>query len=386
MTEELLTYRDAYEHLLDTTGLVGKDQDSTVRLLRRAIVEAYRKLPTLHDWAYFNRTTMLHTDASYSTGTIAYDYATNVLTLTGGTLPTNAAYGHVVIGEQEYKVARRLTATTLAFDANSRPSDDVAASTAYRWGRHRYLLPIDVGDITSINDNVSHNNLIRVEPEQLFWRMQYTNTETFPTTWAMVRSEDFPGRWELWFASTDTTIRELQLLYTTRFTSLPIEQITGTVGITDDIATMTTAVLTSDCVGAVLRYGTGTSLPTPRVGSWDADAGESVLVLPEGELIITQFTSTTVAVLSRPLASAVTTRGVTISSHIDVNPSSMWELFMRLCEYQYDVITRADQSKQMQSEANWRNAFVQARIADARRPGTSNTWPVWPTVSNDEVN
>jgi len=387
MTEELLTYRDTYEHLLDVFGLAGSDQNVTVRNLRRAIVEAYRRLPGLNHWAYYLRTTMVQTDATYSTGTIAYSTSTNEATLTSGTWPTNAALGVLIISEVQYKIARRISSTVVELDSVSKPASTVAAGTSYRWARFRYLLPIDVGDIREVINSQYLHSLMRLSAEDIFWRTQVLNTETYPSAWAMIRSEDYPGRWELWFSSADASARELRILYEARMTSLPIEEISaGTVTTVADVVTFTSEILTEDCVGCVLRIATDTNKPTPRVGSWIDDDTGHVTRLPSAERIITQYTTTTTAVINRSLSSDVSGKGYSLSSQVDVNPSTMWELFMRLCEQQYDIITRANDKAQNQSRRNSQESLRAACIADARRiEGVQRHTGFEPTVSNESV-
>ena len=137
MTEELLTYRDAYEHLLDVLDLAGQDSDRLARSLKRAITEAYRKLPELHDWRYFQRVTMVHTSPAYNTGTIEYSSSTNKVTLSGGVWPDDAEFSHLIVDQSTYKVLRRESDTVIELDTNYKPSADIAAGTTYRLGRLR---------------------------------------------------------------------------------------------------------------------------------------------------------------------------------------------------------------------------------------------------------
>jgi hypothetical protein len=387
MTEELLTYRDAYEHLTDVYGITGSDQGMTVRNLRRAITEAYRRLPVLKRWAYFTRTTMVQTDATYTTGTIAYSTITGQVTLTTGTWPANATFGDLIISDVSYKIARRISDTIIELDAASRPALTVAAGTSYRWARFRYLLPIDVGDIREVIDSQYENSLIRSNTQDIFWGTATLSTESYPSSWAMTRSLDYPGRWEIWLSSAETSARELRIQYDARFTSLPIEEISaGTITTVADVVTFTSAILTEDCVGCVLRIATNTDKPTPRVGSYINDDVQDVVRLPANERVITQFTNATTAVINRSLPSDVTGVAYSLSSHIDLNPSLMWELFMRLCEQQYDIITRADHKTQALSRNSAQEALRAAAIADGRRiESIQGRGGRLPTVSNDSV-
>lgn len=370
MTEELLTYRDAYEHLLDVLDLAGQDSDRLERSLKRAITEAYRKLPELHDWRYFQRVTMVHTSPAYNTGTIEYSSSTNKVTLSGGVWPDDAEFSHLIVDQSTYKVLRRESDTVIELDTNYKPSADIAAGTTYRLGRLRYLLPVDVGDVRAVMNTEQTFQLQRMQTAEIFWHNSAQNLDAFPTGWSMIRSEDYPGRWELWLSTVDSTTRELRVHYDARNISLPVfDEREGTVSVSDggDTATFSSSVLTSDFVGAVLRIGRTGSPPTPRVGSYSEASGNTVVRLPDHERVITQYTTSTTCVLSRPVTPAVSGKGYTLSSIIDVNPSGMWELFLRIAESQYDIITRADQSKQVASERAMIQALRVAMIADGRR-------------------
>ena len=83
--------------------------------------------------------------------------------------------------------------------------------------------------------------------------------------------------------------------------------------------------------------------------------------------VIEEITSTTVAVLRTPPADDITTKGYTISSLIDVNYEGMQELFYRLAEEQYDIITRAESPIRNMSYASRMRAMREAMIADGPR-------------------
>lgn len=389
MTEELLTFQDAYEHLADVFNLVSKAHDRSKRNMQRAITEAYRRLPELYSWRYYVRETMVATTGTYSTGTIAYSSSTGVVTLTGGTWPADAEFSSVIIDNVLYRVSRRLTDTTLELDTNIRPPEDIAAGTSYEIARFRYLLPVDVGDVRRVINGDLDLVLSRSTPDELFWLNVAQNTESYPTSYCVARSEDYPGRWELWLSSSDTTRRELTIQYDARHSSLGIlTENDGSVAVSSDadVATFTDGpTLTEDYVGCVLRIGSDGETPTPRVGSYLSGPIGHVTRLPAYERVVTQVTNGTTAVLNRPIPEDLSSgRGYTLSSHIDVNPSGMWELFMRLCEQQYDIITRADPSKLQQSRTAAMESQRLAQIADGKMiPVHERPYGVSPRVIED---
>jgi pilus assembly protein CpaC len=86
------------------------------------------------------------TNAPYSTGTIAYTQATRTVTLTGGTWPSWAQYGVLVIGNVLYRVAAKPTSTTLVLTAMSNPGVDVPAGAMFTLIKGKQRPLIAVGD------------------------------------------------------------------------------------------------------------------------------------------------------------------------------------------------------------------------------------------------
>src|SRR5690606_39277107 len=87
--------QDAISHRVDTSRGTGGGTDER-RIARRAVLDAYREFPLRDDWGYFKRRGQFITEASQSTGTIAYDHSggdhERMLTLSGATWPDNVRY------------------------------------------------------------------------------------------------------------------------------------------------------------------------------------------------------------------------------------------------------------------------------------------------------
>jgi hypothetical protein len=365
MITPLLTYRDAYEHLLDVYNQVGRAVGAQDRRIRRAVIEAYRLLPSMHDWAYFRKTATIETTLPETHASAVYTTADNLVTISTGTWNADARFGAVVIGNVRYSVKRRVSDTVIELDSG--PDDDVTESI--RWQRFRYLLPADVGDIISVIDPRQYFDIRRVPPVETYWWNEVVNAETYPLVWSLIASTDFPGRWELWLSGSGQTQRTLSYYYLMRHTNLVVDELsTGTVSVDGDTATFSTSVLEDKHVGCVLRVSSDATAPTSQYGKYNKDAVtgvESNILNPaETEAIITEKTSGTVAVLSETGIASVSGRGYTISSHINVNYEGMWEFFLRLCEEQYDIITRADTAIRNVSRATRLEAMRAAMIAD----------------------
>ena len=370
----LLTYQDAYEHLLDVHHQNGKDISTQRRRIYRAIVSAYKLLPTLHEWAYFRRTANLVTSSpSNHAGT--WDASEKTVTLSAGTWPVDAAFGALAISSKAYPVRRRVSDTILEMEHG--PSSDVTGTL--RWSRYRYLLPADVGEIVDLISTNYYFAMQRTSMTTSFWWQNLINVESGPYTWSLIASPDIPGRWELWLSGTSEA-QDIRYLYVVRHTSLDVTELSsGTVSISGDVATFTDSVLTNRCIGAVLRVGTDSSSPTSEFGKEEKDllAGTTSAVVrpPEFEAIIRSVDIDAKTAVLSVYSPTVTTRGFTISSHIDVNYEGMWELFLRMCEEQYDILTRAEPVIQKRSRIATLEALRSAMIADAPRPAESQNRP-----------
>lgn len=384
MNNALLTFHDVYEHLLDMFELYGKDEEGIVRRLRRAISSAYRNLTTMANWRYFVRETMVTTDTKYATGTVEYSSSTGRVTLTGGTWPTDAIYGFVSISDVRYPITRRISSTIVELDENARPAADVASGTSYEWFRYRYLLPLDVGEIRQVTDAASAYELRSVTQEYAFWRSEILNADTFPNYYGVFRSRLHHGRWELWLGVSGSSARQVRIQYQARLANAFIDEIaSGTVDTTDDTFTLSSAVLTEDCVGAVLRIASDANKPTPRFGSYDDTDSAHTENFPESERVITQYSSTTAGVMNRPLSSDVSTKGYTISTLIDVDPGSMWVLFLRECEYQYRILAQSSPQEIALAAQIRDEALRMARIDDG--PKLKNERQTYRTLSETAV-
>ncbi len=361
-TQPLLTYRDAYEHLLDVHDLWLRDTGQKGRTLRRAIDEAYRMLPNLHDWFYFKRYGSLMPETPYSTGTIAYVASTFTLTLSGGTWPTNVIEGHVKLDGIWYPVETRTSNTVIVLDSMNAPSEDMDAGSEYEWKRFRYLLPVGVGDVQDVFE--SGGGSIKYErstPENFSQIMESGLVER---QWCVLPSRKFSGRIDLAIGDVPSTPRQLRYNYKTKAWRFPVEELsTGTVSTSGTTATFSSGVLTENHVGCVLRISSTTTVPTSHLGKTVENGATTNATIVEK--IITAVTSTTVAILNES-PGTLTTRGYTISSLVDVSPDGLWDLFLRLCEQRYDIISRADSNIQHRSTEQLNISLRQAMIADNR--------------------
>ena len=157
-TTPIHSYHDIVDHLLDYFG--GLEDGRNIKMSKRAILSAYRQLPTLYNWSYYYKRGRVTSVAAYSTGTVAYDHAGGTyarqVTLTGGTWPSWAARGIVQISNVSYDVHERKSDTVITLSVNSNPGADLTAGTSYKLSRDAYPLPVDFQSTDQLR-NVTKN-------------------------------------------------------------------------------------------------------------------------------------------------------------------------------------------------------------------------------------
>jgi len=127
-----LTAQDLQDTLVRMTG--GKADQETVLDIRRAIRQALWDVSSSHQWPYYHDYYHLLADAPYTTGTVTYTASTRRLTISGGTWPSWAAYGVIILDTKHARLESRTSATVATVSAADAPADDYSGSfTLYRY-------------------------------------------------------------------------------------------------------------------------------------------------------------------------------------------------------------------------------------------------------------
>ena len=101
--------------------------DAQAEEVSKEIVNAaVRYVATDRDWPWYNRTISITFNPPYATGTLAITKGSTTVTLAGGTWPSWAAEGRLIIGGSSYPVAVRSSDTVLLLD-HEWSADDVTA-------------------------------------------------------------------------------------------------------------------------------------------------------------------------------------------------------------------------------------------------------------------
>lgn len=320
-----------------------------------AVNQAYRKISGVHPWSYLHRRTQVNTNACQTTGTIAYTQSTNTLTLTGATFPSWSTQALVVISSKIYAIQNVVSSTTATCVSDRAPTADIASGTAYTLMQLEYLLPESfqrVEDLVTVGNlwvtrEVNPGSLLQIE--QVFYR------PSRPWYFMVRGSTYFPGRMCMEFAPPPDQAYTYDLAYYAkpRQRSLNGSVNTGTVSVSGTTVTGVGTAFTQSMVGCRLRLGTAAYMPASEYGSNGATAEYTVAK-------VTDSTSLTIS------EAGTTVSGVQylIDDPVDIDRTSMDELFCRMCEFEFAMLTRMDKRSEVERDMNM--ALMSAKAADAR--------------------
>ena len=333
---DLLTYQDLVDHLLRYSA--GGGQDAVTTPIRAAIQTAYRDLLYGRNWNYYYAQYEVPLVAPYSTGTVVYDHAggtyERMLTLSGGTWPTWAAYGKVIISGIIYDVESRKSNTELTLTENSNPGADVS-SIAYSIYRTTYTMPSDYrGSFSPVLES-SNSQLKYISPDQWNQLEIRERTASTPTFWTLLGDPNTYASMAIVVHPAVSTAERMRFIYQRaprqlRYDGYGSER-TGTVTISAaaTAVTGTTTTFLTEHIGSVIRFGTTSDVPT----------GISGLNPYKEQQTIGTYTSATSIALSAAVTNAYSAVKYTISDPIDVYPGTINAL-IRGIEYQFAIMTR----------------------------------------------
>ena len=134
--------------LVGMTLGIGRDSTAwdatTLADVNRVIRSGRRRFFGAHNWAFLEQHIQVLTAAPYATGTITV--ASGVVTLAGGTFPTNAAFSVLTTGDSTYdglyEVSTRDSGTQVTLhDTNV----TIGSATTFSLYQYRYALPSNFG-------------------------------------------------------------------------------------------------------------------------------------------------------------------------------------------------------------------------------------------------
>lgn len=374
-----LTFDDLVQHVVQYAG--SNPNTQAVQQARKAAIVAYTNLGKHQDWQYYKRTFSVITTPGYSTGTVAFDFTggayERVLTLTGGTWPTWAAYGYVNIGGVAYQVSSRKSNTEVQLDVNNNPQADIAAGTSFNLLRDQYILPLDFNKAMSAVTQPGGISLRYASIAQWAYGRDYTLAAGRPLQFTVTGDVNVPQRKIVRFwPGPDTTYSILFTYKADLAVPTYLKVSDGDVTLTNSsaVATGNNTRWVSGMAGAVLRVSQdGVTLPTGIYG--DNPASQ--------EYLIDSVQSPTSLTLSTAAADvALRVKGV-VTNLLDVDPLVTAEFLLREAERQYRMAARMT-AVNGEMEA-WKETLNRARDADAAYAGWQGSSPWRPYLTIFDV-
>lgn len=326
------------------------EQQRALKLMRAAIRDVYKEFPLSHQWSCLNRSCLLYLQEPYTTGTVAISGTT--VTLSGGTWPTWAGDGILLVGDERFQVIERQSGTVLRLD--SRHSLGEALSGEYfELALARYSLPSDFGQLVGAYRTEAEVLLPAIyEREWSNAFAQFTETAT-PLYCQVVGVRGGALRLELTPAPSEAEY--VRVDYRSVFRPFGTGRYaTGTIAISGRTVTGTGTVFPTDAEGMVLRVGSANNEPTDLEGESPYTAAYTVARRVDDTSLILTEDATTVA------AGAM----FTLDDPIDIDPNSMLSAFDLAVEARFARLAQLDVRIDAETRADL--AFRRAKAMDHR--------------------
>lgn len=349
-----VTAKDLQDTLINMVG--GNADNESVTDIRQAIRQALRMVSAEHAWPYYHDYMHLNTNEVYDTGTITYTASTRTVTLSGGTFPTWAASGVLIIDTYHCRVQTRTNGTTLVIRSDDAPVDDFTGDfTIYQY---QYSLTSDYNIYKFGKIQVDQSNWLEYVPPSIFEtdiRRQALTTGGRPRWFTISRSIALTGRNVISLWPYPTTELRLRMGYIRHpMDILTWDYQTGQVATTASSASITGTgtVFASRHVGSLLRtYSDRLNAPTSRDG----------LYPPVDESVISAYTSATSITTTDEMTTTASDVAYVISDLLDVDNTIMLELITYAARKELASLRRVDPKLQAMYEADYQQKLYLAK-------------------------
>lgn len=395
LSSRLWTYQDAVEHVLDAVD-EPRSNSRALRQAKRAVLRAYRDLPSRHPWSCYDRRRTLATVAQVTTGTATYDHtggaSERLVTLSSAVVPAAARFYRFVINSVHYPIDEYKDTTTFTLPENENPGSDISDATDYILYRNAYPLPVDYGRIGSLFDVATEREIEIVSSDQEHAYSTFFSTPSYPNVAAIREASEYLDTLQLVFGPPPSTARTYDMIYERSPRPLLVEKLsTGTVSTSTTTVTASSSVFDeAKHVGSVIRFSAdGDDEPTGIVGAVDSSDTDNPYV---AQRVIQSVTNGTTAVIDTALSSELSDVKYVVSDPIDLEVRSMLTYFQRLCEAEFGRLALREDRHERRSVAD--RELIAAMEADnrVRAAGEVGTGAVpfhkreWSTIGDEVVN
>lgn len=366
----ILTFQDAVHHLLD---FVGADLSSqAIRHARTAVKDALRELHIASNWTYLYTFDRITTSAPYSTGTVTYDHTGGTyerqITLTGGTWPTWAKQGTLILNGVPYEIEDRKSSTIITLTLTNNPGADVTTASTFVIYRDSYQLPFDYKSGFEFLENTQWHGMKYVHPKDWAYHRVRTDSQSSgaPLVFTVIGDPDNKSRLIIRVYPYPDQAYNYDYVYMRKPGDLiTLEYKTGTVSVTNGSATL---------AGSGTSWNSTYNGLSIRIKATDSTVADGITETgPYGfernayyvhESIVDNVASATSLTLKDVVPETLSGVKYVISSIVDIEGESMTNAFNRLCEKHMAV------KMNMESKGEYvrlaQQALVQAKEADSR--------------------
>lgn len=356
----LTTYADLVYHLTDF--LEGDPSGVGDRDCRRAVQSALDTFANEHSWTLYYTQGRINTVAPYETGTVTYDHTGGTyerqVTLTDGTWPTWATFGHIVIDNTIYEIAERISNSVITLTSASNPGEDIADAATFSLRRDTYPMPHDFIASDELINVQQCMGMMYVHPRHWLAKQRLVISPAFPTQYTFTGDPNYLGTLAVRFYPPPDQAYGLDFLYRRRPRSLKVDEYsTGTVSISgsSNLVTGTGTSWTSKHIGTVLRFSDSrTDVPTGLSGAYPYLY----------ERVVTDVTSTTGITLDSTVPETLSGVKYSLSDPLDIEDGAMRTAFLRCCEWQLSIARQMKRADDI--ELAYKRALTLAQEADSR--------------------
>lgn len=302
-----------------------------------------------------------------------------LVTLTGATVPTDGAWFTFVYSNVEYQIERVISSTTFTLTEFSNPGADIAAGASYSMFRSQYPVPINWRMGSDPIQLSGWGAPCYVSPSQLVDCKRYNNTAQGWQQYYTIRGSDqqYSG-FVFEFQPPPSEAKTYQFVYSADprpigMIGSGVEYSTGTVAVSGTTVTGTTTAFTSRMIGCVIRFTSGSVVPTGTGGKYSS-AGTADNPYDE-QRIITAVASATSLTIDQAVVGTYSGKMFSIGDPLDLDYHVMLDAFKALCEWKFAQIISKDMEYIGGKEAEWKRQFGRARAADYRRPERTEPVP-----------
>ncbi len=330
LSSSALTYHDIAMRLHDRFGLNQSPRE--LSQVRVAVADAYRDLPSIYPWKWYNRRFLLSTSPK-ATFTVTYDVtggsSERLVTITSGTAPLDLEYGEIIYGDKFYPIERRISSTQFTLAESAYPPNDFTA-TQVTWVRSNYTLPSQIRQIHEAW-SASQNRKLTYIPFQEMSRYYLISPNTGVAFYFNINSSSqILGHSALKLYPAPDASEQFEINCAVHTTPLINFDVTGTDGVATAVSTFTSASgpFNSSMVGSVLRLTYGGKIPKGRMVY---DEKRSVY---EEQYLIKRFVSSTEIQVDGVIKTG-TDVAFQVSDYVDIGPDSLLSAFEALAHEKF---------------------------------------------------